>query len=84
MTLPKLFDNAAFAKRIKKEQHVKPLLQHEIPVRPWQIVATDLFHFHNQNYILTVDYYSKYPSVCRLREFSSKEVVNVTKQIFGE
>ena len=59
-------------------------MPHEIPVRPWQIVATDIFNHNMQNYLLIVDYYSKYPFICKLREFSSKEVINIIKQIFAE
>lgn len=59
-------------------------MPHEIPVRPWQIVATDLFHIEGHKYLLIVDYYSKFPFVRKLKEFSSQEVIKLTKQIFGE
>ena len=60
------------------------LMPHEIPVRPWQIVATDIFYLNRHNYLLIVDYYSKYPFIRKLREFSSKEVIGIIKQIFAE
>ena len=34
--------------------------------------------------MLVVDYYSKYPRVGKLKDFSSQEIINLTKQIFGE
>ena len=34
--------------------------------------------------MLVVDYYSKYPLVRKLKNFSSQEIINLTKQIFGE
>ena len=34
--------------------------------------------------MLVVDYYSKYPLVRKLKDFSSQEIINLTKQIFGE
>ena len=84
MASTKLFNNAKFAKRIKKRT-VRPT-SYEISERPRQIVATDLSHFHDQNCQLIVDdnYDSKYLFIRRLKEFSSQEVINVTKQIFGE
>ncbi|CAE1286759.1 unnamed protein product [Acanthosepion pharaonis] len=60
------------------------ICQHEIPVRPWQIVVTDIFNLNRHSYLLIVDYYSKYPFIRKLREFSSKEVIDLTKQIFAE
>lgn len=62
----------------------KSLMPHKIPVRPWQIVATDIFNLNRHNYLLIVDYYPKYPFIRKLREFSSKEVIDLTKQIFAE
>ena len=34
--------------------------------------------------MLVVDYYSKYPLMRKLKDFSSQEKINLTKQIFGE
>lgn len=34
---------------------------HEIPSKPWQLIASDLFEVAGKNYLLTVDRYSKYP-----------------------
>lgn len=65
-------------------QSTETLMPHEIPVRPWQIVATDLFHFDGSNFILIVDYYLKYPFVWKLNNFSSQEVIDMTKKVFGK
>ena len=59
-------------------------MPHEIPVRLWQIVATDIFNLNRLNYLLILDNYSKYPLIRKLREFSSKEVTDIFKQIFAE
>jgi len=32
----------------------------EIPILPWKIVASDVFKHKNQNYLVVIDYYSKY------------------------
>ena len=64
-----------------KKELLKP---YEISVRPWQLVATDLFQFGISHYTLVVDYYSKYPLVRKFKDFSTQEIINFTKQIFGE
>ena len=38
----------------------------ELPSRPWQIVATDLFHFRGCDYLLLVDYYSRFFETAKL------------------
>ena len=47
-------------------------------------MATDIFNLNRHNYLLIVDYYSKYPFIGKLREFSSKEVIDIIKQLFAE
>ena len=70
--------------KYQKSQTTETLRPHEIPVRPWQIVATDIFNCKGHNYLLIVDYYSKYPFIRKLRDFSSQKVIHIAKQIFGE
>ena len=40
----------------RNAQQKEPLRPHDIPVRPWQMVATDMFVWNNTNYVLVVDY----------------------------
>ena len=79
-----ILQQCAICQELQKSQSAESLMPHEIPVRPWQIVATDIFNLNRHNYLLIVDYYSKYPFIHKLREFSSKEVIDIIKQIFAE
>ena len=36
-------------------------LGHEVPAVPWSKVATDIFHYEPQPYLLVVDYTSRFP-----------------------
>lgn len=38
----------------------EPLMHHENPERPWQVVATDLFSWDGQDFVTVADYYSRY------------------------
>ena len=38
----------------------EPLLPHPIPDQPWQVIATDLFAWNSSDYIVAVDYYSRF------------------------
>lgn len=56
----------------------------EIPNRPWQIVAADLFHFNGKEYLLIVDLFSKYPEICDLNNNTTAEIViNKFKENFS-
>ena len=60
-----------------------PLLQHEIPVGPWQKVATDLFRWNGKGYVLAVDYYSRYFQVAQLNGTKNTTVINNVKAMFA-
>ncbi|XP_033733605.1 uncharacterized protein K02A2.6-like [Pecten maximus] len=44
----------------QKTDHAEPLRPTDFPKRPWQKVGTDLFQIKNANYLLVVDYFSRY------------------------
>ena len=45
----------------------EPLIPHELPSRPLQFIASDLFEIDNKQYLLIADRYSKYPLVDVIR-----------------
>ena len=61
----------------------EPMTPGPTPNRPWDVLATDLFHWNNQDYVLIVDYYSRYVEFSRLEDLSSKSVINHTKSILA-
>lgn len=61
----------------------EPLMQTPLPPYPWHTVGTDLFHIKDDTYLLVVDYYSRYPEVCRLVNTTSRGVIQSMKQIFS-
>ena len=65
------------------EQRREPLLPHDIPITPWTKVGMDLFELNMVQYLLIVDYHSKFPVVHRLTSTTSASVVNAVTGIFG-
>uniref|UniRef100_A0A674EBM2 Gypsy retrotransposon integrase-like protein 1 n=1 Tax=Salmo trutta TaxID=8032 RepID=A0A674EBM2_SALTR len=61
----------------------EPMLPHCIPDRPWQVVATDLFTWNNEDYIVTVDYYSRYFELDKLHSTTSAAVIHKLKAAFA-
>ena len=53
--------------------HLKEkILHHDIPLRPWEVLGADIFHFNNKNYLCIVDYHIKFPVIKRLEGLSTK------------
>ena len=59
-------------------------LGHEVPTGPWSKVATDIFHYESQPYLLIVDYTSRFPIVRRLKSMSAQNITEHFKSIFSE
>ena len=64
-------------------QPKEPLIPTELPKLPWDKVATDLFVWKGNNYLLVVDYLSRYVEIARLVKQTSNEVIHQLKIIFA-
>ena len=67
----------------QNSQQKEPLLSREIPMRPWQITAADIFTVDNRDYLCTVDCYSNYFEVDRLYHKTAGEVILKLKRHFS-
>lgn len=68
-----------------KSLPAETLQPHEIPTRPWQHIASDLFTLDGREYLLVADVYSKYPIVKLLpQQATSCAVIRLLKEIFAE
>ncbi|XP_034023519.1 uncharacterized protein K02A2.6-like [Thalassophryne amazonica] len=61
----------------------EPLLATQLPERPWQRVAVDLFQWENAMYLLCIDYYSRYIEVANLTSTTTAHVTGNLKAIFA-
>ena len=59
----------------------EPLLPHSVPSRPWEKIGADYFTIATQNYLLVVDYFSKYPEIVPVKSKSADITVQVMKTI---
>ena len=67
----------------RRQQVAEPLLPHPVPERPWQKVGVDIFTYQRKDYLLVVDYYSKYPEIALLSDKTAPTVVLQLKEIFA-
>ena len=59
-------------------------LGQEVPIYIWTKVATDIFHFENDSYLLIINYMSRFPVVCNLTSTTAQQVASQMKLIFSE
>ena len=67
----------------QKQQQKEPMIPSDIPIYPFQIVASDLFNWNNQDFVIVVDYYSKYWEIERLYDTKSITIVKKMKKMFS-
>lgn len=70
--------------KYQNSKQKETLKQHEVPPEPWHTIGTDIFFLNNKSYLICVDYYSKFPTMRRLRSITAKEVIKQMKHIFEE
>ena len=61
----------------------EPMVPHDIPSRPWQILSSDVFTWEGNDYIVLTDYYSRYFEVQKLSNTSSAVIIECLKNIFS-
>lgn len=66
-----------------RAQRSEPLVVTKTPAQPWQEVGMDLFSHRGHNYLLVVDYRSRYPEVIYMRSTTSEAVINAVKSTFA-
>ena len=69
---------------LHRDNKPEPLIATPLPNRPWQIVATDLFQMKGMDYLIVIDYYSRYVKVAAMTKTTkSSEIIRALKSIFA-
>ena len=69
--------------KLHMDEKVEPLLALAPPREIWERVGTDLFEFQKKQYLLLVDYGSRWIDFKELKNTSSKEVIKCLSEIFS-
>nr|XP_022904876.1 uncharacterized protein K02A2.6-like [Onthophagus taurus] len=68
-----------FASKNVKE----PLIPHKIPDLPFQNVASDLLFYAQKDYLVVVDYYSRWIELQQIPDKTANTVIKILKKIFA-
>ena len=60
---------------IESKQPKEPMQTHDVPLLPWQTVGSNILEHKNQNYLVVIDYYSKYIEALQLKGEASQNVI---------
>ena len=64
-------------------QQKGPLIPSPISDLPWAMAASDIFTFESEQFLVLVDYYSKYIEVPKLKDLTSQETIQASEEHFG-
>ena len=67
----------------KMKNQKEPMIAHHIPDRPWQKLETDQCEHKGKNYLVVVDYYSKFIETALLPNKTAGTVITHLKSIFA-
>lgn len=67
----------------RPSQKSEPLITTPLPSRPWEKVAADICELSKKNYLVVVDYFSRFIEIAYLRDMSSETVRDKLKNIFA-
>ena len=70
--------------RHQKLNAKEPLLPHDVPAKAWHTLGSYIFFWNQTDYLLVVDYYSKFPVVKKFANTQSSTVIAHLKSVFEE
>ena len=82
--IEEMVSKCAICAELQNSNTKEPMTCAELLSRPWSRVASDIFTLHQSNYLLTVDYYSKWPEIMKMTELSSRYVISAFKSQFSK
>ncbi|KAK9721439.1 hypothetical protein QE152_g21560 [Popillia japonica] len=62
----------------------EPLNVYELPERPWQRLAADIFSYGNHSFLVVMDAYSNWLEVVKIQSKSTEEVIRKFMSIFSK
>ena len=78
-----MISNCSTSIEYRNSQAQETLVQHEAPSSAWVKVGTDLFALFNKDYVIVVDYYSKFFEISLIPDKESSTVITHVKSIFS-
>lgn len=69
--------------QVHRRPGTEPLLQTPVPDRPWEVIGMDIFYANHRNYLVVVDYFSKFFELATLKRTTTADVVSKLTPMFA-
>ena len=79
-----MIQSCATCQEMLPTKQSNPLIPHKIPTSAWYTLGADVFYLNKQIYLCVVDYYNKFPVVCKLKDNSADALIHAFEDIFCE
>lgn len=67
----------------RPQQPAETLKPHPVPSFPWEKIGVDIFCYNRKDYLLVVDYFSKFPLVLRIEDKAASTVCSSLRSLFA-
>ena len=67
----------------RKQNAKEPMIPFRVPTKPWELLATDLFTWDKSEYLIIVDYHSRFFEVAKLPDTKSIKIIPYVKSAFA-
>jgi len=67
----------------RRQQPPETLMPHPVPSRPFEKIGADIFTLAKRDYLLVVDYFSKFPFVFELHDKTASSVIASLKSLYS-
>lgn len=81
--IEKFISNCDTCLNFRNSNTKEPLIMTEIPANPWQTVGADVFQFNGKQFILIIDYFSKFIETSPLFKLDSAHTITALKSVFA-
>ncbi|KAM7281203.1 uncharacterized protein ISCGN_006114, partial [Ixodes scapularis] len=81
--IEELISSCEVCQRHQGANQREPLLDRDLPIRPWEKVAMDFFYHGGTTYLLVVDYYSKFVEVKKMSTTTASALISVLKELYA-
>lgn len=69
--------------KFQPANHKEPMIPHQVPSYPFECIGCDIMTYGNKDYLVVVDYYSKWIEIVAIKTKQSNEQIEVLKHIFS-
>lgn len=81
--IDRLSEQCELCQKYRSRSQKEPLITHEIPSIPWNKIGCDILEYQGKNFLVAVDYYSKWIELKQLRAKKSADIIEAWTEMFA-